>query len=130
MAAWPGRGGETTARAAAEAAYATLYEATAESDRKIVEAVGKVAAARGVSRAQIAYAWLCRHPVVAASLVGALKTRHIDDAVAALTITLTDDEVGEPEAAYTPRADTQGVSDPAMLACATEAATGFSMVAA
>jgi aryl-alcohol dehydrogenase-like predicted oxidoreductase len=117
--------GESTARSAAEPNAAARYEATAESDRKIVEAVGAVAAERGVSRAQIALAWLRRNPVVAAPIVGALKTQHIDDAITALGITLTDDEAARLEAAYTPRQDTQGVSDPAVLARAVAAATGF-----
>ena len=117
--------GESTARSQDEAGYASLYEATAESDRKIVEAVGAVAAGRGVSQAEIALAWLRRNPVVAAPIVGALKTRHIDDAVAALSITLTDDEAARLEAPYTPRADGQGISDPALLYPAMEAATGF-----
>ncbi len=122
--------GESTARSKDEAAYATLYEATAESDQKIVEAVGKVAEERGVSRAQIAFAWLHRNPVVAAPIVGALKTKHIDDAIAALSITLTDDEAARLEAPYTPRRDDQGVSEPAMLAHASEVATGFKASAA
>ncbi len=115
--------GATTVRAETEAAY--LDAGTAESDQKIVEAVRAVAAERGVSQAQIATAWLRRHPVVAAPIVGALKPGHIDDAVAGLSITLTDDEAGRLEAPYTPRLDYQGVSDPAMLARAAEAATGF-----
>ena len=117
--------GETTARSENEATYAPPNDATAESDQKIIDAVGKVAEARGVSRAQIAFAWLRRNPVVAAPLVGALKTKHIDDAVAALAITLTDDEAARLEAPYTPRLDHQGVSNPAMLARAMEAVTGF-----
>jgi aryl-alcohol dehydrogenase-like predicted oxidoreductase len=121
--------GETTARSDAESYAAPLYEATAASDQKIVEAVGAVAAERGVARAQIALAWLRRHPVVAAPIVGALKTRHIDDAIAALSITLTDDEAARLEAAYTPRLDHQGVSDPAVLARSVEAATGFKTAA-
>ena len=121
--------GETTARAATETVY-RLGEATTESDRKTVEAVGAVAAERGVGRPLIALAWLRRNPVVAAPIVGALKAEHIDDAVAALSITLTDDEAARLEAAYTPRLDFQGVSDPAMLARATEAVTGFKMSAA
>ena len=60
--------------------------------------------ARGVSRAQVALAWVSRHPTVAAPIVGATKPEHIDDAVASLAITLTDDEVKELEAPYTPRA--------------------------
>ncbi len=119
--------GETTARSQAEQPY--INEATAESDHKIVEAVGAVAAERGVSRAQIAFAWLRRHPVVAAPIVGALKTRHIDDAVAALSITLTDDEAARLEASYTPRRDGQGVSDPDILIRSVEAVTGFKVSA-
>ncbi len=115
--------GETTARAEAELPY--VDQATAESDRRIVDAVGAVAAERGVSRAQVALAWLRRNPVVAAPIVGALKAEHIDDAVAALAITLTGDEAARLEAPYTPRLDHQGVSDPAVLARATEAVTGF-----
>jgi aryl-alcohol dehydrogenase-like predicted oxidoreductase len=85
------------------------------SDRAIIDAVAKIAATRGVSRAQVALAWLRHHPVVAAPLVGASKPHHLADAVASLDIELTDDEVAELEAPYTPRADFQGVSDDAEL---------------
>ena len=122
--------GESTARSKEEESYAKLHEATAESDRKIVDAVGKVAEERGVSRARVAFAWLRRNPVVAAPIVGALKTAHIDDAIAALSIVLTDDEAAALEAHYTPRPDSQGVSDPVMLARAVEAVTGFRTSAA
>ncbi len=108
--------GEATARSEAELYAAKLAEATTASDQIIVEAVGAVAAERGVSQAQIALAWLRRNPVVAAPIVGALKISHIDDAVAALSITLTDDEAARLEAPYTPRRDIQGISDPAVLA--------------
>jgi diketogulonate reductase-like aldo/keto reductase len=63
--------------------------------------------------------------VFAAPIVGALKTKHIDDAVAELDITLTEDEVARLEAPYTRRLDNQGVSDPAILHRAIEAVTGF-----
>ena len=122
--------GVTTTRSQTEAAALQLDEATAESDRKIVEAAGAVAKERGVSQAQIALAWLRSKSVVAAPIVGALKTRHIDDAIASLSVTLTDDEVARLESPYTPRMDYQGVSDPAMLARAVEATTGFKTVAA
>ena len=121
--------GESTARSKDEEPYAKLYEATAESDQKIVDAVGSVAEERGICRAQIAFAWLRRNSVVAAPIVGALKTKHIDDAIATLSITLTDDEAARLEAPYTPRLDHQGVSDPAMLARAVEAVTGFKTAA-
>ena len=116
---------ETTARSNAEPEGARQNEATAASDRAIVEAVGAIAAARGVTSAQIALAWLRRKPVIAAPIVGALTAKHIDDAVAALAITLTNEEALKLEAPYTPRRDYQGVSTPAALARAAEAATGF-----
>ena len=122
--------GETTARSEAEPGAAALYEATSQGDRKIVEAVTAVATERGVSRAQIALAWLHRNPIVAAPIVGALKPAHIDDAVAAVSVTLSDDEVERLELPYTPRLDTQAVSEPAMLARAVEATTGFRTSAA
>ncbi|WP_158814097.1 aldo/keto reductase [Methylocapsa sp. S129] len=122
--------GETTARSKAESSYTKADEPTAASDEKIVEAVGAVAADHGVSQAQIALAWLRRNPVVAAPIVGALKTEHIDDAIAALSITLTDDEAARLEAPYAPRRDNQGLSDPVVLGRAVEAATGFKTAAA
>ena len=64
----------------------------------------------GVSRAQIALAWLHSKPVVNAPLVGANKTSQIDDAVASLAIELTPEELGKLEEPYTPRSDFQGVS--------------------
>ena len=117
--------GEATARSGTEATHASDHEATADGDRDIIQAVGEVAEGRGVSRSRIALAWLRRNAVIAAPIVGALKTRHIDDAVASLSITLTDDEAARLEAPYTPRLDHQGVSDPATLARAVEAVTGF-----
>jgi 1-deoxyxylulose-5-phosphate synthase len=56
--------GESTARSESEEPYAKRYEATTESDKKIVEVVGEIAEKRGVSRAQIAFTWLRRNPVV------------------------------------------------------------------
>ena len=121
--------GETTTRSEAEAAAVQLDAATAQSDQTIIEAVGALAKERGVSQASIALAWLRSKPVVAAPIVGALKTKHIDDALAALAVTLTDGEVARLESPYTPRVDYQGISDPAMLAGAVEAATGFKVSA-
>jgi aryl-alcohol dehydrogenase-like predicted oxidoreductase len=78
------------------------------SDKVIVEAVASIAAARGVSRAQIALAWLLRNPVISAPIVGARKPAHLDDAIAALDIELTDDEVTQLETGYTPHPVAQG----------------------
>lgn len=96
----------------AEMLYSPL---TADSDGAIIEAVGAVASARGVTRAQIALAWLRTKPVVTAPLVGASTTIQIDDAVASLEITLTADEIHRLEAPYTPRYDFQGISDDTVL---------------
>ncbi|MET8213564.1 aldo/keto reductase [Streptomyces sp. NPDC005373] len=99
-------------RAATDGSYADLlYKANAHSDRVIIDEVGAVADARGVSRAQVALAWLRRNPVVAAPLVGARTIQQIDDAVASLDLELTDDEAHRLEAPYTPRHDFQGISD-------------------
>ena len=117
--------GVATPRSAAEPAGARQDEATADSDQKIVEVVGAIAAERGVSQAQIGLAWLWRNAVVAAPIIGALKAQHVDDAVAACSITLTDDEAVRLETPYTPRRDYQGVSTPVLLIRAAEAATGF-----
>jgi aryl-alcohol dehydrogenase-like predicted oxidoreductase len=122
--------GEKTLRSETEAAAGHKDETNAQSDQKIVEAVGEIAKERGVSRANIALAWLRIKSVVAAPIVGALKIKHIDDAIAALTVTLTEAEVARLESPYTPRMDYQGVSDPVMLARAIEAATGFKASAA
>ncbi|MFG3205219.1 aldo/keto reductase [Streptomyces sp. NPDC048192] len=106
-----------TARSTTDADYADLLYSPAqeESNRALIDAVGQVADARGVTRAQVALAWLCRQPVVTAPLVGANSVRQIDEAVASLDIELTDDEVRALELPYTPRYDWQGVSDEAEL---------------
>ena len=117
--------GETSPRSEDEATYDTRFLATADSDRTIIEAVGRIADERAISRAQVAFAWLRRHPAVAAPIVGALRTSHVDDAIASLAINLTDDEAAMLEAPYTSRPDNQGVSDPGVLLPAMEAATGF-----
>lgn len=104
---------KSTSRSSTDSAYAdTLYSPTEEdSNHAIIDAVGRVAQAHGVSRATIALAWLHRQPVVTAPLVGASSTAQIDEAVASLDVVLTDDEVASLVDPYTPRHDWQGVSD-------------------
>ncbi|RJT26558.1 aldo/keto reductase [Buttiauxella izardii] len=107
---------KTTERSGKDGFADMLYtQFTKESDRQIIDAVGDIAAARGVSRAQIALAWLRKNPVVTAPLVGASSIQQIDDAVASLDITLTEDELMALESPYTPRYDFQGISDEALL---------------
>ena len=89
----------TTARSETDEFGATLYQ---DGDAAIVAAVAQVAEARGVPMAQVALAWVARHPAVSAPIVGATKAGHIDDAVASVAIELTDDEVAALEAPYAP----------------------------
>jgi aryl-alcohol dehydrogenase-like predicted oxidoreductase len=82
----------------------TLYEKTADADRKVVEAVGAVAERRGVPRAQIALAWVLAQPGVHAPIIGATRLEQLDDAVAALELTLSAEEIAALEAPYVPHA--------------------------
>ncbi|MEV5789145.1 aldo/keto reductase [Streptomyces sp. NPDC052192] len=72
-------------------------------DREIVDAVARIAADRGVPRARVALAWLLGRSTVTAPIVGATKPSHIDDAVAALDVELTDKESEQLEQPYAPR---------------------------
>jgi 1-deoxyxylulose-5-phosphate synthase len=90
----------STARSQADAFATRLYS---DDDRRIVDAVGKIAESRGVSRAQVALAWVLRQPPVTAPIIGATKPGHLEDAIAAVDVTLTDDEAGQLEEPYSPR---------------------------
>jgi 1-deoxyxylulose-5-phosphate synthase len=122
---------KSTSRSESDGGYAdTLYSpVNVESDRAIIDAVGSIAAARGVSRAQVALAWLHSKPVVTATLVGANTPEQIDDAVASLAIELTSDELASMEQPYTPRDDFQGVSDEAEMQRIRDQIAGYAHVA-
>lgn len=92
----------STARSETDEFGKSLY---ADSDADIVAAVLDVASARGVAPASVALAWVLRHPAVTAPIIGASKPGHLDDALAALEVDLTEDEVTRLEAAYTPRSN-------------------------
>ena len=81
----------------------TLYD-TSSSDRVIVERVAAVAADRGVPRAQVALAWVLGQPSITSPIIGATKLDHLTDAVAALDLSLTEEEVARLEEPYTPHA--------------------------
>lgn len=95
--------GETTARSETDAMTARMYRQDAESDSTIIETVASIADRRGVSRAQVALAWVRQQSAVTAPIVGATKAAHLDDAVASLDVVLDADELAALEAPYTPR---------------------------
>lgn len=91
----------TTERSRTDEFGRKLYQ---EGDRDIVDAVGRIAAERDVPRARVALAWLLRRSTVSAPVIGATRAGHVDDAVAALDVELTEKETEELERSYTPRA--------------------------
>ena len=93
--------GTTTERSSTDNFGNRLYP---DGDRTIVEAVTRIAGDRGVPRAQVALAWLLHQGTVAAPIVGAAKPQHIEDAVAAVELELSDKELEELEQPYTPHA--------------------------
>jgi len=93
---------EKTARSETDMFSAYLYRATAENDRQIVEVVAKIAEERGLPRAQIAMAWLLGKAGITAPIIGATKPSHLDDAVAALDVALSAEEVARLESPYLP----------------------------
>jgi aryl-alcohol dehydrogenase-like predicted oxidoreductase len=97
---------QSTARLETDEFGRTLYARTGDADRKVAEAVGEVAQARGVPRAQIALAWVLQKSEVTAPIVGATRLEQLDDAVAALSITLSAQEIATMEAPYVPHAVT------------------------
>lgn len=94
--------GEQTRRSETDAYGTSLYAATAQMDDAVIDAVEAVATARSVPMAQVALAWVLAKPGVSAPIVGASKPGHLDDAIAALDLTLDADEIARLEAAYQP----------------------------
>ena len=91
---------ESTTRAASDEYGHTLY--TDASDWEVVEAVRAVAAERGITMAEVALAWLLSKPYVTAPIVGATKLPHLDTAIRAVEVKLTEDEIARLEAPYRP----------------------------
>jgi len=94
------RGGERrTLRAVTDPVANEMYD---DADFEVVDAVRTVASERGLPPAQIALAWLLGQPAVTAPVVGATKLQHLEDAIAAVDVTLSEDEVARLEAPYRP----------------------------
>jgi aryl-alcohol dehydrogenase-like predicted oxidoreductase len=79
-----------------------MYSQTEEADHRVVDRLGQIAAQRGIPQAQLALAWLLSKPAVTAPIVGASKPHHLEDAVAALSVRLTHEEIASLEEPYTP----------------------------
>ena len=91
----------TTSRSETDEFGKTLYN-TADSDREIVDVVAQIAAERELSRAQVALAWMLSKSVVSAPIIGSTKMTHLEDAVAAVDVSLSEDEIARLEKPYTP----------------------------
>ncbi|MEO8360026.1 MAG: aldo/keto reductase [Vicinamibacteria bacterium] len=91
-----------TERVQSDAYGKSLYLGTEDADRRVVQRVGEVATARGVARAHVALAWVLQKSPTASPIVGATKPHHLDDAVAALSLKLTPEEIARLEEPYAP----------------------------
>jgi aryl-alcohol dehydrogenase-like predicted oxidoreductase len=92
----------TTARSTTD--QTTLFANSEDADRKVAARVKEVAEKRGIPRAQVALAWLLSKPVITAPIVGATKIQHIEDALAAVSVKLTPEEIAQLEEPYIPHA--------------------------
>jgi aryl-alcohol dehydrogenase-like predicted oxidoreductase len=95
----------SSTRSETDEAMTRLFAKTEEADRKVVDRVAEVAAARGVARAQVALAWLLSKSVIAAPIVGATKLSQLDEAIGSVQVKLSDEEIASLEAPYVPHAE-------------------------
>ena len=93
---------ESTKRLETDQFGTKMYSRTEEADRKVVDRLGQISEQRGVPRAQLALAWMLGKPGITAPIVGATKPNHLKDAVAALSLHLTPEEIAALEEPYTP----------------------------
>jgi aryl-alcohol dehydrogenase-like predicted oxidoreductase len=80
----------------------TLFAASTDADRKVVQQVAAIAEAKQTKMAHVALAWLLAKPEVTAPIVGVTKIEHLEDAIGAIQIKLTEDEIASLEAPYVP----------------------------
>ncbi len=92
----------TTDRSESDLVGKALYARTQENDRQIVAAVEELAKERGLPMAQVALAWVLHKPEVTSPIIGATKAHHIAEAVAALDVTLSPEEIRRLEKPYQP----------------------------
>jgi aryl-alcohol dehydrogenase-like predicted oxidoreductase len=96
--------GEHTPRIASDVFGSGLFAHTEAADKQVADALALLSAQRGQPRAQLALAWLLRQPGLTAPIIGASGPAHLADAVAALALTLSDDEAAALQAPYLPHA--------------------------
>lgn len=107
--------GETTVRSETDVVGKALYKAEDAADRAVIDALADLAARRAVPMASLGLAWHFTKPQVAAPIIGATKPQHIADAVAALDIVLSAEDIAALEAPYRPKFPTgMGMPMPAM----------------
>lgn len=94
--------GETTARSVSDEFGSTLYDKTEENDGAIAARVAAIAEDKGISRAQVALAWMLAKPAVTAPIIGASRTEQLADLVQAVDVELTQEEIIQLESAYQP----------------------------
>ena len=94
----------TSIRTETDEAFGRLFANTQEADRKVVDRVAEVATARGIPRAQVALAWLLVKPIITAPIVGATKLQHLYDALASVSVKLSEEEIASLEEPYAPHA--------------------------
>jgi len=100
----------TTARAKTDAFGKTLFVKTVDIDKPVIDRTNEIAKERGVSPAQVAMAWLLRKPAVTSPIFGATKREHLEDAIAAASLTLSDEETNRLEELYQAHPATEGYS--------------------
>jgi aryl-alcohol dehydrogenase-like predicted oxidoreductase len=93
---------QNTLRSETDQVQKSKYEATAETDKQVVERVAEIAQKHGVTRTQIALAWLLQKKPVTAPIIGATKISHLEEAVGALALSLSQEEVDYLEEPYVP----------------------------
>jgi 1-deoxyxylulose-5-phosphate synthase len=106
----PSSAENVTERAKTDAFGKSLFVKTTDLDRPIIDRTNEIAKARGVSPAQVAMAWLLRKPAVTSPIFGATRREHLEDAIAAVSLALTDEEIVRLEEPYQPHPPTEGYS--------------------
>jgi aryl-alcohol dehydrogenase-like predicted oxidoreductase len=93
---------ETTKRSDTDQYSKAIYTKTEDADKKVVDRLGELAEKRSVPRATLALAWMLSKPVITSPIVGATKPNHLTDAVAALSVHLSPEEIASLEEPYVP----------------------------